>query len=189
MIVITRLSPEQIHSEQTAIQAQIELLLATVVALHIDMLQVYGITQKHPSPSQIRSQSPRRVRCKRDALPILTIEGIDFVGIGILEHHGIVVMLRLDILFVDIRKFAKEIRKSLSQTVEEGFLMSGTRQAILRVSLEHRRVEKRFHQRRIGNSLVLVSLALVCLALTSRQMRRFPLHRHHWQQSEQPDSH
>ena len=51
MIVVTRLPPEQIHSEQTAIQAQIELLLATVVTLHIDVLQVYGITQEHPSPS------------------------------------------------------------------------------------------------------------------------------------------
>ena len=51
MIIITRLAPEQIHTQQTAVQTQVELLLAAMIILGIDMLQVESITQEYPSPS------------------------------------------------------------------------------------------------------------------------------------------
>ena len=73
MIIITRLAPEQIHTQQTAVQTQVELLLAAMIILGIDMLQVEGITQEYPSPSQIRSQAPGRIRRKGDSLPLLAI--------------------------------------------------------------------------------------------------------------------
>ncbi len=57
MIVISRLSPEQVYSQQTAVEAQVKLLFISVVIPEINVLQVERITQKHPSPAQIR---PRR---------------------------------------------------------------------------------------------------------------------------------
>ena len=74
MIIITCLAPEQIHTQQTAVQTQVELLLAAMIILGIDMLQVEGITQEYPSPSQIRSQAPGRIRRKGDSLPLLAIQ-------------------------------------------------------------------------------------------------------------------
>ena len=44
MIVISRLSPEQVYSQQTAVEAQVKLLLVGVVVSEIDVLQVERIT-------------------------------------------------------------------------------------------------------------------------------------------------
>lgn len=147
MIIITCLAPEQIHTQQTAVQTQVELLLAAMIILGIDMLQVEGITQEYPSPSQIRSQAPGRIRRKGDSLPLLAIQGIFLVGIGILQHHRIVEVLRFYIPFIYIGELSKEGSEGLTQTMKESALMTGTNQTVLSITLEHRRIEKGLDER------------------------------------------
>jgi hypothetical membrane protein len=97
-----------------------------MIILGIDMLQVEGITQEYPSPSQIRSQAPGRIRRKGDSLPLLAIQGIFLVGIGILQHHRIIKVLRFYIPFIYIGELSKEGCEGLTQTMKECALMTGT---------------------------------------------------------------
>ena len=55
MIIITCLTPEEIYTQQTAVETQVKLLLIRMTVIGIDMFQVEGITQEYPSPSQIRT--------------------------------------------------------------------------------------------------------------------------------------
>ena len=118
-----------------------------MIILGIDMLQVESITQEYPSPSQIRSQTPGRIRRKGDSLPLLAIEGIFLVGIGILQHHRIIEVLRFYIPFIYIRELSKEGGEGLTQTMKECALMTGTNQTVLSITLEHRRIEKGLDER------------------------------------------
>lgn len=55
MIIITCLTPEEINTQQTAVETQVKLLFIRMTVIGIDMLQVESITQEYPSPSQIRT--------------------------------------------------------------------------------------------------------------------------------------
>ena len=61
------------------------LLFISVVIPEINVLQVKRITQKHPSPAQIRAQAVRRIRREGNALSFAVSERIFLVGIGILQ--------------------------------------------------------------------------------------------------------
>ena len=108
MIVISRLSPEQVYSQQTAVEAQVKLLFISVVIPEINVLQVERITQKHPSPAQIRPQTVRRIRREGNALSFAVSERIFLVGIGVLQHHRIIVMLVFDISRIRTVEFSEE---------------------------------------------------------------------------------
>ena len=142
MIVISRLSPEQVYSQQTAVEAQVKLLLVGVVVSEIDVLQVERITQEHPSPAQIRTQTVRRIRSKGNALSFAVSERIFLVGIGVLQHHRIIVVLVFDIRRIRTVEFSEESGEYISHLMEESFSMALFHKAVLGIVHEHRLVEE-----------------------------------------------
>ena len=149
MIVISRLSPEQVYSQQTAVEAQVKLLFISVVIPEINVLQVERITQKHPSPAQIRPQAVRRIRREGNALSFAVSERIFLVGIGVLQHHRIIVMLVFYISRIRTVEFSEEPGEHISHLMEEGFAMALFHEAVLGIGHEHRLVEERSQHGRI----------------------------------------
>ena len=149
MIVISRLSPEQVYSQQTAVEAQVKLLFISVVIPEINVLQVERITQKHPSPAQIRPQAVRRIRSKGNALSLAVSECIFLVGIGVLQHHRIIVVLVFDVRRIRTVEFSEEPGEHISHLMEESFSMALFHKAVLGIMHEHRLVEERSQHGRI----------------------------------------
>ena len=82
-------------------------------------------------------------------------------------------MLRFYIPFIYIGEFSKEGSEGLTQSMKESALMTGTNQAVLSITLEHRRIEKGLDERRV---------------LSYRAFQRISLRRHLWQQNEKQQS-
>lgn len=141
MVVVTGLAPEQVDAQHTAIEAQVELLFVGMAAAGIDMLQVEGVTQEHPPPSHVWTQAIRGVWRKAYLLASLAVKGIDLIGVGVLQHNGIVVTLRFDIKRIGIIKLSEESSKHITDAMEKSLLMSSPRQAIGGIGLEHGGIE------------------------------------------------
>lgn len=50
------------------------------------------------------------------------LECVAFVGVGVLQHHGIVIMLRLDIVLVGGVELAEQFGEDIAHSVEKVFL-------------------------------------------------------------------
>lgn len=121
----------------------------SVVIPEINVLQVERITQKHPSPAQIRPQAVRRIRREGNALSFAVSERIFLVGIGVLQHHRIIVMLVFYISRIRTVEFSEEPGEHISHLMEEGFAMALFHEAVLGIGHEHRLVEERSQHGRI----------------------------------------
>ena len=96
-IVVTRLAPEEVDTYGGTVKTEVELLLGRLVFLMVKSTKVYRITEKEPSPTEIRTEFDTEIRGKDNFLSILTAQRIHLVSGGLLEHERIVVKLRLDI--------------------------------------------------------------------------------------------
>ena len=111
LIVITRFPVVEIDTHQVTVQTDVELLLLMSAG---KMTDIERIAKEYPSPSEIRTDAVGHLRRKRYRLSRLTTDAVGLVGIGVLQHHGIVVMLRFDIGGVDFVEVLEVTSKEVS---------------------------------------------------------------------------
>ena len=117
-VVIARLAVIEVNAEHRTVKTQFKLFLGIVVA---DASYVERVAQEQPSPAQIWPDFHRRPWGKGDRLSRLAFQGIYLIGVGVLHHHRIVIVLRLNVIGVDVVEMLEPSGKHLSDASEHGF--------------------------------------------------------------------
>ena len=76
------------------------------------------------------------------------------VGVSVLQHHGVVVMLRLHIVGVDGAKLPEETGEHSAHSMKESLLVPSPRQAISGRALKYGLIEKRTESYRITTRIL-----------------------------------
>ena len=82
-------------------------------------------------------------------IAIIGCQAIHLIGIGVLQHHRIIVVLVFDIRRIRTVEFSEEPGEYISHLMEESFSMALFHKAVLGIVHEHRLVEERSQHGRI----------------------------------------
>ena len=98
LIVVTRLSIEQVDANLITVEADVPILLMMTFE---EVENVDRVTQHQPSPTHIRTQLHARLRREHNLLSILIAQCVRLESVRILKHHRVVIVLGFDVFLVN----------------------------------------------------------------------------------------
>ena len=100
-IVVARLPVVQVYAEKIGVETHAEFLPLAVFMREIDVVDVESIAKEYPSPPEIRTELIVWLRREDGAVVAIIGYAIGLKRISILQHKGIVVVLRLNIVGIN----------------------------------------------------------------------------------------